>query len=223
VGKGSAALIQPACMRLALVVHPTRPVTETLETLERWAKENELDVVQITTDGGSDRELAPSGELEAGDLVVTLGGDGTVLSALRAAAPLGLPVLGVACGSLGALTAVRADRLEEALGRFRADDWKERKLPALAINPEGSPDAWAVNDFVVIRRGAGQVVLSLSPPARRPASRSTRASPASRSSWTATPRSWRTSSSGSESKRTASRSSPSTTTSTCSPDYASAG
>ena len=161
VGKRSATLIEPARMRLALVVHPTRPVTETLDTLERWAKENETDVVQIPTDGGSDRELAPSGELEDGDLVVTLGGDGTVLSALRAAAPLGLPVLGVACGSLGALTAVRADRLEEALARFRSGDWKERKLPALAINPEGSPDAWAVNDFVVVRRGAGQVVLSL--------------------------------------------------------------
>ena len=44
--------------------------------------------------------------LAPGDLVVALGGDGTVLSALRAAAPVGAPVLGVSCGSLGALTAV---------------------------------------------------------------------------------------------------------------------
>src|SRR3954466_9518167 len=120
-------------MRLALIVHPSRPVTAPLETLERWAGENGLDVVQIPTDGGSPRELAPTGELRDGGLVVTLGGEGTVLSGLRAAGALEVPVLGVACGSLGALTAVHADRLEEALERFRADDWTARKLPALAI------------------------------------------------------------------------------------------
>jgi NAD+ kinase len=148
-------------MRLALVVHPSRPVTTPLETLERWAQEHEVDVVQIRTDGGTDRELAPRGELEEGDLVITLGGDGTVLAALRAAAPIGVPVLGVACGSLGALTAVHADDLEHALGRFRGGDWKERRLPALAVRPSESSEAWAVNDCVILRRGAGQAVLNL--------------------------------------------------------------
>jgi NAD+ kinase len=148
-------------MRLALVVHPSRPVTAPLETLERWGRAHELDVVQIPTDGGSQRELAPWGELQDGDLVITLGGDGTVLSGLRAAAPVDAPVLGVACGSLGALTAVHADGLEEALERFRAGDWTARKLPALAIRPAESPAAWAVNDFVVVRHGAGQAMLGL--------------------------------------------------------------
>jgi NAD+ kinase len=148
-------------MRLALVVHPSRRVTTPLETLERWAKEEDLEVVQVPTDGGSPRELARRAELEEGDLVITLGGDGTVLTALRAAAPLGAPVLGVACGSLGALTAVHADRLEQALERYRAGDWTARRLPALAIRSSESPDAWAVNDFVIVRRGAGQVMLDL--------------------------------------------------------------
>jgi NAD+ kinase len=148
-------------MRLALVVHPTREVTAPLDTVERWARTHEVEVVQIPTDGGSTRELAAWGELADGDLVVTLGGDGTVLSALRAAAPLGVPVLGVACGSLGALTAVHAERLDEALDRFRAGDWSAHRLPALAIHPSDSAEAWAVNDFVVGRRGAGQVLLDL--------------------------------------------------------------
>src|SRR3954469_10833934 len=135
-------------MRLALIVHPSRPVTAPLETLERWAGEHGLGVVQIPTDGGSMRELAPQGELEDGDLVVTLGGDGTVLSALRAAAPVDAPVLGVACGSLGALTAVDADGVEQALERVHSGDWTARRLPALAIHPAHGADAWAVNDFV---------------------------------------------------------------------------
>jgi NAD+ kinase len=151
---------QPA--RLALVVHPTREISAPLGTIERWAGENGLGVVQLTTPGGSSREVALGGELEEGDLVVALGGDGTVLSALRAAAPVGAPVLGVACGSLGALTTVHADDLEDALERVGRGDWTPRRLPAFAIRSDDHMDGWAVNDFVVVRSGAGQVVVELS-------------------------------------------------------------
>ena len=84
-----------------------------------------------------------------------------MLSALRAAAPVDAPVLGVACGSLGALTAVNADRLEQALERVGRGDWTARRLPALAIHSADARDEWAVNDFVVVRRGAGQVLVDV--------------------------------------------------------------
>ena len=112
-------------------------------------------------DGLWHRDVAERGELERGDLVVALGGDGTVLSALRASAPRGAPVLGVACGSLGALTSVRGDGLNEALQRVSTGDWTARPLPALAIQPADAPAEWAVNDFAVVRRDAGQVVVDL--------------------------------------------------------------
>ena len=150
-----------SAMRLALVVHPTREIDQPVETLERWARAQDVDVVQIQTAGGSEREIAQYGDLRDGDLVIALGGDGTVLSALRAAAPGGAPVMGVACGSLGALTAVHAEELEDALERFRQGNWTARPIPALAIEPKESPAHWAVNDFVIVRRGAGQVVLDV--------------------------------------------------------------
>jgi NAD+ kinase len=148
-------------MRLALVVHPSRPVDEPLRLLRLWADRHGVEVVQIESPGGTERELAPQGELEGGDLVIALGGDGTVLSALRAAASGGTPVLAVACGSLGAMAAVRADRIEEALERFRAGDWVPRRLPALSIQPASSAKQWAVNDFVIVRHGSGQAVVDL--------------------------------------------------------------
>jgi NAD+ kinase len=157
--RGVAAHPQP--LRIAIVVHPTRPVTAALETLERWTEEHGLELVQLEVAGGPVREVAPRGELEPGDLVVALGGDGTVLSALRASAPVDAPVLGVACGSLGAVTAIASDRLGEALDRVRAGDWTARRLPALAIHPSDGADEWALNDFVVARRGAGQVLTDL--------------------------------------------------------------
>jgi NAD+ kinase len=151
--------LQPA--RVAIVVHPTRRVDGALETLRRWTGEQGLEIVQLHLAGGPGREFAARGELEPGDLVVALGGDGTVLSALRASAPANAPVLGVACGSLGALTAISNERLSEALDRVQAGDWTPRRLPALAIHPADAPDEWAVNDFVVARRGAGQVLADL--------------------------------------------------------------
>jgi NAD+ kinase len=154
-----AAHAQPS--RVAIVVHPTRPVTAALETLERWTGEHGLEIVQLQVAGGPSRHVSPRGELEPGDLVVALGGDGTVLAALRASAPVNAPVLGVACGSLGALTAISSDRLGHALDRVHAGDWTPRPLPALAIHPADAPDEWALNDFVVARRGAGQVLADL--------------------------------------------------------------
>src|SRR5918995_1210787 len=146
--------------RVAVVVHPTRPVDEALRALGRWAGRHGIDVVQLEVEGVQ-REVAAPGKAEPGDLVVALGGDGTMLSALRAAAASDTPVLGVACGSLGALSAVSGGELVEALDRFGAGDWTVRSLPALAVRASGAPDDWAVNDFVVVRRGSGQIVAEV--------------------------------------------------------------
>ncbi len=148
--------------RVAVVVHPTRSIAAPLEEIERWAGDHGLAAVQVPAPGSEDRHLLPVGQLESGDLVVALGGDGTVLSSLRAAAATGSPVLGVACGSLGALTAVPSDQVGPALDRIHAGDWIERHLPALAVHPAGEPDDWAINDFVVVRRDAGQVTVDVS-------------------------------------------------------------
>jgi NAD+ kinase len=141
--------------RVALVVHPTRDIARAVAALERWSGEQGLEVVQLATDGGR-RSVAPAGTVGEGDLVVALGGDGTTLAALRAAADTRTPVLGVACGSLGAMSAVTADELDPALDRFRAGDWTVRTLPALEVASEQGSD-WAVNDFVIVRRGPGQI------------------------------------------------------------------
>ena len=154
-----AAHARPA--RVALVAHPTRPIEAALETVQRWAREEGLDTFQVSGRESRQRHVAPPGTLGSDDLVVALGGDGTVLSALHAAAHVNAPVLGVACGSLGALTAVAGDRVGQALERVSAGDWTARGLPALAVDPVDAPGDWAINDFVVVRRGSGQVVADV--------------------------------------------------------------
>jgi NAD+ kinase len=71
-------------------------------------------------------------------------------------------VLGVACGSLGALSTVSAAELEAGLDSFAAGEWVPRRLPALAVRtPEGQA-GHAVNDLVVIRRSASQLIVDVS-------------------------------------------------------------
>src|SRR5689334_7986750 len=100
--------------RIGLVVHPRREIGTALDRARAWADANGAEVVQIKV-SGQERVVADPGEVASCDLVLGVGGDGTTLHALHAAAAVGRPVLGVACGSLGALTAVAAEELESAL------------------------------------------------------------------------------------------------------------
>ena len=143
--------------RLGVVVHPRRQLEQALDTLQRWSDERGVDVVQVHAEG-QERIVAEPGDARDCDAIVALGGDGTTLAALRTGALAQRPVMGVACGSLGALTAVTADDLEEALDRLGAGDWEPRRLPALSVVSDGAGDPWTgVNDVVLVRQGAGQV------------------------------------------------------------------
>ena len=142
--------------RLGVVVHPARMINGPLRALRAWADANDADVVQIPVPG-QEREVAAWGDAADCDLVLAIGGDGTMLAAIRAALGAGRPVLGLACGSLGVLTAIEADGLGRALDRFTRGDWTPRRLPALAIARDGAEEVLAFNDLAVLRRGIGQV------------------------------------------------------------------
>jgi NAD+ kinase len=142
--------------RLGLVIHPRRDVKEALAALERWCAANGVGLLQVPA-AGQARRVAPPGDPATADLIVALGGDGTTLAALRTAATVDRPVLGVACGSLGALTATAADELEATLDRVHAGDWVARRLPALRVESDGEAPNVGVNDVVVVRQGSGQI------------------------------------------------------------------
>src|SRR5918995_1988612 len=115
--------------RIGLAVHPRRELDRALATVRDWAEREHAEVVQVAS---LDRKVAPPGDAADCDLVIALGGDGTTLAALHSAAPAGKPVLGVACGSLGALTSTVAEDLAHALAEVAAGDWAQRRLPALS-------------------------------------------------------------------------------------------
>jgi NAD+ kinase len=149
-------LARETAWRIGVVVHPVRDIDEPLTALLRWTGRRGVDVVQIPV-AGQHREVAEQGDAGDCDLIVSIGGDGTTLAAIRAAALADRPVLGVACGSLGALTTVEATGLSDALDRFSRRDWLPRRLPALQIVRTGEADLLAFNDIVIVRAAEGQV------------------------------------------------------------------
>jgi NAD+ kinase len=146
--------------RIGLVVHPRRELGRAVATIRDWAERQDATVVQVQGHGHV-QQVAPPGDPAECDLIIALGGDGTALAALRAAAPVGRPVLGVACGSLGALTATTAEELDDALGLVANGDWTARKLPALIAERDGGEPVHAINDLVFVRDGAGQVMVEI--------------------------------------------------------------
>jgi NAD+ kinase len=146
--------------RIGVVVHPHRPLDRALKTLDEWAAAHGVEVVQVPIDGQV-RSVAPAGDPADCDLIIAMGGDGTTLAALHAGAAAEKPVLGVACGSLGALTAVAAADLEEALRDVAAGNWRPQPLPGVAVAADGGEPRVALNDLVVVRKGAGQVVIAI--------------------------------------------------------------
>jgi NAD+ kinase len=146
--------------QVGLVVHPRRDVEVALRTVLEWASKHGMAVAQVRIPGQS-RTIAEPVEVASCDLVIALGGDGTALAALHAAAPASRPVLGIACGSIGVLTSVHSEGLESALEQVAAGDWIPQRLPGLAIAVAGSEIAVAINDVAVVRNGAGQVIIAI--------------------------------------------------------------
>lgn len=146
--------------QVGVVVHPRRDVDAALEAMRAWAAAHGVALGQILIPGQT-RRVAEPVSIESCDLVLALGGDGTALAALHAAAPTSRPVLGVACGSIGVLTSVPAGRLSAALDQVAAGDWSPRELPALEIAAGPGDERFAINDFAMIRHGTGQVITEI--------------------------------------------------------------
>ena len=91
------------------------------------------------------------------DLLVVLGGDGTMLRALRATLGTGTPVFGINFGRVGFLTTVDDDELDSALARALAGDVRVVDLCTLEARLNGETHA-AVNDVVVTSSRPGRMV-----------------------------------------------------------------
>jgi NAD+ kinase len=90
------------------------------------------------------------------DLILTLGGDGSMLRALAHEAGCGAPVIGVNYGRVGFLTSIEPSELERGLRRAVGGDYQVLELPSLRASWSGG-DVDAVNDLAVLRGGESRM------------------------------------------------------------------
>lgn len=86
---------------------------------------------------------------EQADLIIVVGGDGTLLSAGRVAAKFGKPLLGVNRGRLGFLTDVNPNILETSISSVLAGDYKVEKRFLLKASTNKDFESLALNDVVL--------------------------------------------------------------------------
>lgn len=148
--------------RVALVTHQVPSVAgEVLDEVLGLLEERGVEVLIPPGERAKHPEIVDRGELccEANredlaraHMCLVLGGDGTVLRALRLTRGLNIPVGGVNLGRVGFFAAVHRERLREDLSRMLDGDYVAHQLLGLAADLAGTP-LRAVNDLLVGRAG----------------------------------------------------------------------
>jgi NAD+ kinase len=149
---------------IGVVLHPTKPVDKSLETILAFA--NSLPIRVLAREHDRDR-VPPGIEVVAEDRflrevdgVIALGGDGTMLGAMRLTVERPVPVLGVNHGNLGFLVEVSPSELPSALERMASGDFTVEQYGCLEVTT-GDETHYAFNDVVLSRPGRGAVSIDL--------------------------------------------------------------
>jgi NAD+ kinase len=150
---------------VGVVLHPRRDNAQAVEAIAAWAKSRSVRVLGLAEELDRLRDLAEpvdAEQLAAGvDLLVSLGGDGTMLRALRMVDGCKVPVLGVNLGKLGFLAEVDVPDLAAALEAIgRGEHLVETRVSVTA--DVGGQSSTAYNDVVLARRpGQGMAAVAL--------------------------------------------------------------
>jgi NAD+ kinase len=142
------------------------PAMALAEHTAAWLRAEGHEVRMLTVARGDGAPPVPDRDQQADlDLVVSLGGDGTMLRAVGLVSPDGVPVLGVNFGTLGYLTTVEPGDLDDALRRFLAGDYGIECRMTLDITVRGGAGSApvrlhtsALNDVVLQRPAGGHTV-----------------------------------------------------------------
>ncbi|MCC7163284.1 MAG: NAD(+)/NADH kinase [Anaerolineae bacterium] len=146
--------------RIALLFHPHKEIVH--ELANQWRKEIVRAGAPEPLIANAWEETALENICSVADLILTLGGDGTLLRAARVAALCGVPVMGVKLGTVGFLSGLRPETFSENLPRLlNSDYWVEERIMVQARWLRGDQQIGvfeAINDVVVSRGKLARVI-----------------------------------------------------------------
>jgi NAD+ kinase len=154
--------------RIGLAVHRFRPdALELARSISRWAAQHDCVAVIDESDAlVIEAPEAQVGDISTTDVLVSMGGDGTMLRAVRALAGAPVPIIGVNLGLLGYLATVEQEAVLDALDAWKSGtigshfDYDDRMLVEVALWSNGArlANLLALNEVVIEKKDAGHTV-----------------------------------------------------------------
>ncbi|MFI5908119.1 NAD(+)/NADH kinase [Dactylosporangium sp. NPDC051541] len=163
--------LEPKVGTVGLVLHPTKPVAGSVETILTAVKGKGHPVRVLARASDRDRlpdavETVPDDRFaDEVDGIVALGGDGTMLGAMRLMADRPVPILGVNHGNLGFLAEISPPELPAALARLATGEFTIERHAGLDVRAGGAAlvTRFGFNDLVLARASrTGAVSVDLS-------------------------------------------------------------
>jgi len=141
---------------IGIVANVKKPkVKQTVNRIVHWAKKNKV-AYYLTTDlsriVGHKEKAFPVEKLpEYSQIIISLGGDGTMLTSARVVEDKGNPILGINLGSIGFLTEITSNNIEKTLERVKRKDYVIEKRMSLQAKVKGIKERklYALNDIVI--------------------------------------------------------------------------
>ncbi|GIF94998.1 NAD(+)/NADH kinase [Catellatospora citrea] len=140
---------------VGLVLHPQRDSVPAIDTIMEWARRRDVTVLGLPDE--VDRifcdavAVDPQELAERSSLLVSLGGDGTMLRTMRLGAGRPTPVLGVNLGRLGFLPEIDVDGLPAALSAIDNQHYSIESRLAVRTTLPGDHEVTAFNDIALCR------------------------------------------------------------------------
>lgn len=95
------------------------------------------------------------------DIVLSFGGDGTLLTSAQEAGTYGTPILGINIGRLGFLADIEVAKVRDTIRSLEKGVYRiEERLPLAArvTSPNGDREYWALNEFALERSGSAGLI-----------------------------------------------------------------
>ena len=150
--------------KIGLVLRPSSPEMKDqfLFVKESFEKYN----IEVALDNNSAQMIGLLGQefnalCESSDILVTLGGDGTLISAVRRSHEFDIPVLGIHAGKLGFLADIDLAELDEFIGKLVAKKYRidnRAVLRAEITTKKGTTKIVAFNDIVMTRSSISKMI-----------------------------------------------------------------
>ncbi|MDI6840487.1 MAG: NAD(+)/NADH kinase [bacterium] len=149
-------------MRIGIIANPEKAlISSVIPELIQWLQENKQQVFISDENKAlvSDKKIIVKLKdiTKTSDVILAIGGDGTLLKAARIVGNSGIPILGINLGGLGFLTEVALDNLYPALTRLIRADYEIELRMVLEANVKQRP-LYALNDAVIMQTGVGRML-----------------------------------------------------------------